>query len=469
MKKGTIGRIVMLVLAVAIMVAVPFLRPAENYFPGTEAYSLIRQSAGLSWYDSLSYGGRIYPYSAGLPMLLSISPVLISKILPTLSVIFMLLFIYLILKDKGLECKEFAVLVAAASPPMLYLASTLSRFSIPLVLLLAGYYFLEKQEISLKLYSILFLGLIPLFDFAFGIIALFMLLIYASLNKRFKWVAWLCFISMLLVIAIFAGYAISKAGLPETVLFSALSPGINGKLMMVIAELGALAGLSLFGLIAATIGIRNNWKKKYKSPFMFFSVAFLAVMSFFRPEPLMILNIFVSVFAALGIFTIMGQKFESDIVKMLTFFVLACGLVFSGAMAADRISSSLPDQSIIMGISALNKLPEGTVYSHYDRGHWISFAGHKNVMDDNFLFAPSVNERWIDSNTLLSIRDIKKAREIFDKYNIRYIWIDAEMKDKLWENDEDGLLFLLKYSGSIEKRYDHLGVEIWEVMEEEDS
>ncbi|MEK6816030.1 MAG: hypothetical protein AABY09_00315, partial [Nanoarchaeota archaeon] len=59
--------------------------------------------------------------------------------------------------------------------------------------------------------------------------------------------------------------------------------------------------------------------------------------------------------------------------------------------------------------------------------------------------------------------DLKVASDIFDKYKIRYIWIDSGFRNKVWTYDEDGLLFIMKYNPGIERVYNQGGVEIWEV------
>ncbi len=140
--------------------------------------------------------------------------------------------------------------------------------------------------------------------------------------------------------------------------------------------------------------------------------------------------------------------------------------------------NSEPDEGIIKGMSKLRELPdgsrnsvsglpsqssEGVVFSDFTRGHWISFAGKVNVMDENVYLAPDADQRFEDSQTLFRTRDIEEAAEIIKKYNIKYIWIDSGMKKKLWKEEEEGLLFLLKYNPDLSRVYGMEGVEIWEV------
>ena len=49
--------------------------------------------------------------------------------------------------------------------------------------------------------------------------------------------------------------------------------------------------------------------------------------------------------------------------------------------------------------------------------------------------------------------------------DIKYIWVDKDMAEQLWNSQDEGLAFLLKYSSStFKKLYDEDGVQIWEVI-----
>ena len=109
----------------------------------------------------------------------------------------------------------------------------------------------------------------------------------------------------------------------------------------------------------------------------------------------------------------------------------------------------------------------GVVFSYYANGVLInSVANKKNLMDSNFFYSPDLKERYYDSNELLFTRDIENATKIINKYNIQYIFIDKDMEEKLWGGEEEGLLFLLKYSKNFYTIYHNNSTRILEVNSE---
>jgi len=106
------------------------------------------------------------------------------------------------------------------------------------------------------------------------------------------------------------------------------------------------------------------------------------------------------------------------------------------------------------------------VFSYYTKGYWINYFGRRNnVMDESFFYAPNVNDRYYDSNTLFYTRNIGEAMKITEKYNIRYIWIDNAMKNgQVWKEEDEGLLFLLSTSKKFKREYYNNYVEIWKVV-----
>ena len=92
-----------------------------------------------------------------------------------------------------------------------------------------------------------------------------------------------------------------------------------------------------------------------------------------------------------------------------------------------------------------------------------SSAGHKNIMDENTLFVSDATQRWNDTLTLYYSRDFEVTSALFSAYNVSYVWIDGEMKEKIWSYDTEGLLFILQYTSGFNKIYDKGGVEIWRV------
>ena len=110
------------------------------------------------------------------------------------------------------------------------------------------------------------------------------------------------------------------------------------------------------------------------------------------------------------------------------------------------------------------------VFSDYLNGNIISYAGKKNFINSNFAYAPNLRERISDFGVVVSSRNIDITDEILNKYNIRYILVDSKMRADYFVDNEDGLLFILKYSPlKFSPVFDNEDVEIWERLEPENN
>lgn len=460
---------VLLVMLCIIMLAlVHMLRESPNPLIGTEAYFNLRIAKSISLNDPLSYGGRFSAYSFGLPLLLSLAPEFFSNYLPIMLGVLSFMVFGLLLKGiKGVEEKDAAVslIVLLISPPFIYLFSTINRHAPAVLLALLGMLFFQKNKNFLKPLAVLSFVLTPLFSIPITIIMLGLLSLYVICFRENKKLFYL--ISTLVILELlsyFIFYSINS-GLPELRDFSPYYSGINFLFQRLISDFGAINGLGLFGVMISIFGIAACWSRKYSNPFVFFSFLALMILSFFRPEPIFLFNFFLSFFIAKGITQLFVRQWESRIIMLFTILILFCGLIFSGVSHINLLVKQPPSKEIIEGINFLKDHQGGVVFSHYTRGSWISYSGHPNVMDENFFFAPKLNERWKDSQTMFNIRDLKTALEIIDKYNIEYIWVDNGMRQMLWEEDEEGLQFVLKYSKQFTKEYSNNEVEIWKFEE----
>ena len=74
-----------------------------------------------------------------------------------------------------------------------------------------------------------------------------------------------------------------------------------------------------------------------------------------------------------------------------------------------------------------NSLPDVTILAPLGKGHLItSRSGKRNVIDDNFLFAPDTSERYRDVVTIYSTKSETDALKLIQKYNVDYILIPIE-------------------------------------------
>lgn len=461
------GSLVSIALALGLVLSlllVFLFRNPEAMLPGTESYFLVRAASDFSFQDSLSFGGRFAAYPIGARALLSVTPEIMFPVIPIILGALSFIFFMLLLKEFGIKPKKLALAILIASPSFIFLFNSLNTASFAICLLLLAFLLFAKKS-SARFIAIPLFAIIPLFDFTIGIFAIILLFLFAFFMQKEKKLLFLfAFILTLAVSGSYYIWLIIKTGF-EWLKFEAGATGFNAALSSFVSDLGAMHGIGIFALILAVFGIISHWEVKYKNLFVFFSMAMLFASGFFIPKAQLLLNFFIAVFAAYGFMNIYESKWENKVFRNFVLLILACGLLFSALSYAQRFTAEEPSPAIIKGIEYLKSLPDGVVFSHYTRGNWISFAGKQNVMDENMWLAPEVNRRWSDSQELLYTRDFEKAKEIINKYGIKYIWLDAQMKQTLWKEDEEGLLFLLMYSKSYFRlAYGREGVQIWEVI-----
>lgn len=457
--------ILMLTLCVIMLTIVPILRPENAKHFGTEPYLNLRLASDLNVYDELSYGGRYFAYNLALPFLLKLVP---TKLLPLMLGVLTFILFNALLKKFKFKNHVLANILFITSPMFITIFSDINNFMIPLTIILLNIFFI-LQPGKVKYLSILSSITLPLFSFYFTIFNLiFLFLLIKFKIKEEKGLYYIIVFLTTLVCSLYYGNMIVQSGF-ERLRFQPFNTGFNAKLKGIIADFSSNIGFGLFMLISAIIGISSKWKQKYKDMFVFFVAFILFITIFFSKTSVILLNLIIPVFSAQGLSYLWQKRWVQKSLKQLILLTIICGLLFTSLSTIKRLSKELPSPEIIDGLNKLKGLPNGVVFSYFTRGVWINYAGKKNVIDENFMFAPQVNERWQDMQTLIKTREWKTAKAIIDKYNIKYIWIDKYLKKKLWETDEDGLLFIIKYNPTIELIYKNSEVEIWSIKDLENS
>ena len=171
---------------------------------------------------------------------------------------------------------------------------------------------------------------------------------------------------------------------------------------------------------------------------------------------------------ALGLIELHNAKWESGVIKNLTLILLISGLIFSGLGFVAKIPQLPPSQEMIESLQFIRDSSNlnDVIFSHQTNGVLInSIALRKNVLDENFMYAPQLKERLNDANSLFHSRDFEVTKSILQKYNIGYVYITPDMKNGLvWNEPEEGLLFVLKFSGdNFREVYSQEGIEVWRV------
>jgi len=454
--------IFLMVLAAIILSIVPLVRP--NILIGSEPYYHLRLAESpFAKYDELSYSGRFRLFSAWPLVLFSISKIFntsllfTSKILPPILGIFSALIFYFILRktEPNPLIQFVASFILIISPSFVYLFTISNSHTMPVFIgLLSFLLILNNRRI---LASLLILTL-PFFGATHALIAGILLLIYVLKEKK------LFYLPVLFLLILVSLYPVLLLGFPETVRI-----GNQSTLTQLISDLGASFGISIFALILAGVGLLKLWEKKYKHIFFYVILILLIIIMFFQIKTIFYLNLFLAYLATLGLVKLMEVKWESETIQHFLLLILFLGLFFSTISFTTTLTKIEPNEEIIEGLLYLKSItkPTDTILSHRSRGHWITaIAKRKNVIDENYIYAPDVNQRYADLQKFYSLRDEKEALKILKKYSVTYIWLDKAAKNLIWDKPNQGISFLLEFSDKIKKIYKHNNIEIWEIRAE---
>lgn len=453
-----------LILICAFVLLLPYIFRGEHTLLGKEGYYHARIGE-VGNYDELSYGGRENFDSYGwgfvvfiLSSVTSLSVFYISRLLPFLLGLLGIGLFYLILNRLKIDKKLIIIscLVLIISPVFIDLFFLSSYYTASIILsLLAFYLYLRKKFI---LTGIVFL-LMPFFGIFSSLISLFLLLVYVLMNDKKNIKLFFVFLLLVGISLGFKYYSLLSYGFPDILYFKEFF-GRN-----LISDFGSEIGLSMFAVILAFLTVILNWKKGYRFMLIFSVIFSMFLLSFlFRPF-IIYLNFILAVFISVGLISIINKKWESNIIKNFSILILIFGLIFSGLSHLTVLSRMDPNQDIFDSLVYLNGNSNSNdiILSHYSNGFWISsLADRKVVMDSNFFYAPNLNEVSEEVNELFYSREFDRSNELIDKYSIDYVWITNDMKEGLvWNNEEEGLLFILEFGGDFMRVYRNDEVEIW--------
>jgi hypothetical protein len=452
-------KVAIVLLGIAILLVVMLYR--TDYI-GTEAYNNLRLAENPNMIDSLSFGGRIATYSWGTPLLLSPAPLTLAFMLPILFGVLSILLLSGILNNfqatkKG---KNIALLFYVVSPAFIYTFSSPNNLFAPFFLAMLAFYLITREKF--KLLSLPIMLILPTFSVVISTATIILLFFYSFLyNKKTKRIVVAALILTVLSSLIYYGGLLYIAGSAGQTLQEDVSE--FQLFSNIFFDLGSTYGLGLFLFILACVGIATQWKNKYENLFLFFSIATLSLATLFRQELLLLLNIFIIIFAAIGFKKMNQFRWSSRDFKKFALFLVILGVSFSAISQINNLIEAEPTQEITEALTFLSTQEQGVVFSHWTRGVWIASTGHKNVMDENYLYIQDLSIREEDTDTLFYSRSLVEIEPILNRYDINYIWIDKEMKEMIWEHENEGLLFVAEYTKDFKKIYETDKVEIWRI------
>ncbi|MBI2134252.1 hypothetical protein HYU11_06265 [Candidatus Woesearchaeota archaeon] len=452
-----------LLLFAALLLAAPFfIRVYEGKNPvfGEEPYYHARIakhmiSGDLSAADTLVYNERPYYFGPYHVFLASLSKVVgidsASLVLPFLLGLVSVAFFYLLLGNFGIvgSRRLFISVFLVISPSFLSAFTISNPNSLAIPLYIVGIWLLSMKGGFRSFTGIL--GLIVLFPtilfgFLNAMLAIVIMIGLFTVEER-KRASFLVFFSVVFVSAL----------LYYLVFFVKLLP--IGLLSLVVSDLGG-SGFGAFSLILLVSGVLFTWGKKASYSLPYYVLLFLlSILFFYGSFAIPYLSFVVAFFSGLGFHALVSRDWNLPLLKRLTILLVFCGLLFSTISFLSRLSSSGPDILTVNALLYLNGREDGIVLSHYSNGFWIEYFAGKPVLIDSFL----AGKRYSDSNEIFYSRNLDVTRRLLDRYDVRYILIDEEMRSgKVWSREDEGLLFLFRNNETFSKIYEEGRLAIWE-------
>jgi len=470
-RKSVIGMILLVVLILAIPQLIRYFY-FDNALLGEVSYYNQRIAQDILngknvSHDNLIFEGREYvfaPYHYMLAYFSYFSGIeLGSRLLPFMLGILSFILFYYILKNTGfkLELRLIICSLTAISPAFIYGFTVSNKEAAFVFLFLLGLFLMVKENRYLQNISWIPFAIIPffgLFETVLSVIGLFAVyLIYKRKGYALISIGIIALVSLGYYIHFSYNYAP-----PEKIDF--IDNNLLGGLL---SDLGAKIGFSIFTVFLALIGMIHSWKKKLRLASAYFVILILLIGSYNIGGSINIyLNFVMGLFAGLSLYGLIKRKWDLNLVKYLTIFVIVCGIIFSVISFVNVFIRSGPETNMIGALYFLERQEPGVVLSHYSNGFFIETIANKETVMDSLLDSTrNANQRYVDSKFIFLTRSLQDTKRMLKSYNVAYIFIDKSMKSGLvWEKEEQGLLFLFRNNETFKNIYRAKNAEVWEVI-----
>lgn len=424
------------------------------YYSGDTSYLTLREIDHIKefktplLYDDLSYGGKttsnlpLFPY---IMVLFSYIPYGL-KIVPAVFICSIVFLIYVItLRLCGDKFTALVTALMSAFVPVVT-ASTLNNisvFSLVIPLMLLMFYSFVNINSKAYLYTFIVLSfVIPLLNpiavfFAISLIIAYVLLLAEDieLNRLSKEAMVFSIFLALLIEFLFFKRAFLSLGFnfvwqnTPTVILANYFKNMN--LIDAIFEMGIVP--VVLGIAGLAFGF---FRDKNVGVFLAISSAFSAIILLsFRLVDFSVGLTFLSIPLVIGSALMLCKFFKYlkltkfsrfDMFFKIAFVVVIFAVMFSYSFSAsqDVLKNTLTKDEFLV-LQSINDETEKdtTVLSIYLEGNYITGIGHrKDVMDTDFLNAPSVNMRYEDVRQIFTSVSEVEALQLLSKYNVNYIY-----------------------------------------------
>lgn len=462
---------IILILALLFLLLPSSLRAIKGnvYLMGDESYYHARIAKdivenGIPEEDSYVFNSRDYSFNpyhvllAGFAFLFG--ALTASKLLPLFLGLLCVYLFYEILKNLkiGPLIRFSAICIFVLSPVFIYSFNISGPACFILALNLAGLFFLMRHSKISAFAALFFFSVASMFGMLHALVSAGIVVLYSFCFKKRLKKGYLVFAFIVFVMLSYS--------LPAYLSLEKVDFATPDKLSSFVADIGGIAGFSIFAVLLAIVGYVLVWRYKRKYYFIYAFSLFLIVSSFFNNSLLIYANLILAFLAGVAFTNFAKMRWQLKALRNLTLLVLFCGLLFSAVNTAFALQDIQPSSPLANGLIWLNlNSDEGErVFSHYSNGFWIELiSGRPVVLDGLLKQTPDVNDLYFDSNELFQTTDLDIARRMLSKYDIRYIVITKNMKEGLvWDEEGKGLDFLLTNAETFKKVQENSYVKIYE-------
>ncbi len=351
-----------------------------------------------------------------------------------------------------------ATIFIAASPIFLTIFSQVSNIAWIIFLIAAGFWCFLRDD-KLQWLSLLFFPLLFFYDPFHTMIAMLLLLYVGWEQKKRKKLYFLWSI---------LGMGLLWIIWTKKIVVSIKIIGFLELLQVLLADLGAVLGMSLFGIILGAIGLSylsQERKITWKECGLFL---FLLLLTLFRSNEFAVyLNIGVAILAARGFLELAKKEWKLQDLRKITLFLLLLGIVYSGTTTVARHAIEFPDAETMQALQWLETESDenATLLTAPEYGFVVEQATKRMVLlDENGLAIEEGQRLQKQIETVFHARQKETALDILEQYQVDYILIFEEMTaGKVWNKKDEGLLFILEHEKNFKRVFENNKVIIWRV------
>jgi len=379
-------------------------------------------------------------------------------IIPIIFAALSLLIMFKILKMLKLneEVAKYGLIVLVISPAILYVFTVFSPKNFIYLMFLLTIFLAFKKNY----WGILTLMLLSLTNAIIGGITLVLLILSYLLNyTKDKTQIYGC--GLIYVLTLLGLFLFSK-----TNLIIDFTPTILG-FGELFSEFGSLQGYTIMILGLAIIGIASWWMKNTERTTIILTISALFVISIIYPTIKLITITVFAVYAGFAIDYLIKREWILEILKNITLLLIICSLIFTMVVFNATILKTVSYENVL-GASQLTSADKGdTILSSEKNGFIIqNLAARKTFLDGASYKYPGYSDKIIILEQIYYSKNLKNLEEQLQNNSIKYIFVDSEMKQNLWNNKEEGLMFFLINAKEFVKVYENNNIEIYRYLGE---